>query len=272
MSTVELRDLSVRLGETAVISGVDLEAHPGEWLGIIGPNGAGKSTILNTIVGTVEATSGSVLLSGRPVSAFSRQERARTVALVPQRAVVPAAMPVIDYVLLGRSPHIAYLASESLEDVAAAKQALGALDLLALSHRALAELSGGELQRVVLARALAQGAPIMLLDEPTSALDVGHQQQVLSLVDTMRRTAGLTIISALHDLTLAAQFCDRLLMLSGGRVVSEGRARSVLTEAVIREHYGATVRVLDDGDGGVVVIPVRDSRPDPVRATMGPQP
>lgn len=271
MSTVELCKLRVRLGDTEVISGVNFDVRSGEWLGIIGPNGAGKSTILNTIVGTVEPASGSVLLAGQPAWNLGRQERARAVALVPQRPVVPTGMSIVDYVLLGRSPHVAYLASEGPEDLDAAHQALAALDLLDLSGRTLGEVSGGELQRVVLARALAQGAPILLLDEPTSALDVGHQQQVLSLVDAMRRNGNLTVVSALHDLTLAAQFCDRLLMLSRGRVVAEGGAVSVLTESAIHEHYGATVRVLDDGRGGVVVIPVRNSIQDELHATMGSQ-
>lgn len=177
-------------------------------------------------------------------------------------------MSVADYVLLGRAPHQGYLAIESLDDLRAVEEALRSLELVELARRPLASLSGGELQRAVLARALAQSAPIMLLDEPTSSLDVGHQQQLLTLVDGMRRSCGLTVVSAIHDLTLAAQFCDRLVMLAGGRVVEDGSASHVLTESSIRRHYGARVRVLSDGGQGVVVIPVRDSEQPHERDTM----
>jgi iron complex transport system ATP-binding protein len=134
----------------------------------------------------------------------------------------------------------------------------------------LDSLSGGEQQRAVLARALVQQAPVLLLDEPTTALDVGHQQQVLELVEELRIEHGLAVISAMHDLTLAGQFADRLLLLSGGRVVATGGAADVLTEATVSEHWGARVRVLRDEDGGVIVLPVRDrtgSRADRGRAT-----
>jgi len=265
---LEVRDLRVRFGETEVVAGVDLTVAPGEWLGVIGPNGAGKSTILNAIVGSVQPAAGTIRVSGELVHTLSRQDRARRIAGVPQRPVIPAGMHVFDYVVLGRSPHIPYLGSESSDDLKVVQQVLASLDLLELSTRTLDGLSGGELQRVVLARAIAQGSPLLLLDEPTSALDVGHQQQVLSLVDTMRRSGELTVVSALHDLTLAAQFCDRLLMVAGGAVVSEGHAVAVLTESTIREHYGASVKVLDDGEGGVFVIPVRDSLQESLPATM----
>jgi iron complex transport system ATP-binding protein len=187
-------------------------------------------------------------------------------------------MRVVDYVLLGRTPHLGYLATESPTDLQAVEEAIVMLDLVRLSGRVMGGLSGGELQRVVLARALAQAAPLLLLDEPTAALDVGAAQQVLDLVDEIRRRQRLTVVAAVHDLTLAAQFCDRLVMISGGSIVAEGAARTVLTESVIRQHYGASVRVLEDGAGGVVVIPVNprtrrgDSRQHTGGATMSDVP
>ncbi|MDX1448920.1 MAG: ABC transporter ATP-binding protein, partial [Acidimicrobiia bacterium] len=206
---------------------------------------------------------GRITVDGHDVAAMGRDERARRIALVPQRPSSPAGMTVDDYVLLGRTPHIRFLAGESRRDLEAAHTALGSLEAESLVGRELSTLSGGEFQRVVLARALAQGAPLLLLDEPTSALDVGHSQRVLAMVDAMRRSCGLTVVAAVHDLTLAAQFCDRLVMLAGGEVVSEGAPVTVLTESAIAAHYGATVRVLDDGDGRVVVIPGRSHDPEP---------
>lgn len=171
-------------------------------------------------------------------------------------------MTVADYVLLGRTPHLGMFAGETRRDIEAGRTALASLDTEELAPRDITSLSGGEFQRVVLARSLAQGSPLLLLDEPTSALDVGHAQRVMGLVDDMRRSCGLTVVAAIHDLTIAAQFCDRLIMMSGGRVVSEGAPVTVLTPSAIRTHYGATVRVLDDGDGRVVVIPSRSEADD----------
>jgi iron complex transport system ATP-binding protein len=250
--------LSVSLAGRGILHGIDLAIEAGAWVGIVGPNGAGKTTLLRALAGTI-AYSGVVEIGGHPAEALGVRRRAREVALVPQRPEIPHGMSVSDYVLLGRAPHQGYLAIESTNDLREVESALASLELGDVAGRSLESLSGGECQRVVLARALAQAAPIMLLDEPTSSLDVGHQQQLLTLVDGMRRSCGLTVVSAIHDLTLAAQFCDRLVMLAGGRVVEDGSASHVLTESSIRRHYGARVRVLSDGDHGVVVIPVRDS-------------
>lgn len=266
MTAIRVDRAGVVLGGRQIIAGVDLEVRSGAWLGLIGPNGAGKTTLLRAIIQAVP-TSGSIALDGRPVDTMSRRELARMVATVPQRPVLPSGMTVVDYVLLGRAPHVPYWGTEASGDLAAASDAMRALDLDSLAGRPLGQLSGGEQQRVLLARALAQDAPVLLLDEPIASLDVGHQQLVLELVESLRRSRGLTVVSALHDLTLAAQFCDRLALLAGGRLVAEGLGAEVLTEASIREHYGADVRVLEDGDS-VVVIPLRDSRRHADRGTM----
>ncbi len=266
MTDIVVRKAGVVLGGRQIIDGVDLEVRSGDWLGLIGPNGAGKTTLLRAIVQAVPVTGG-IALGGVPLAAMSRRELARTVATVPQRPVLPSGMTVVEYVLLGRAPHIPYWGTESTADLAAAADAMRALDLDTLGGRPLGQLSGGEQQRVLLARALAQDAPVLLLDEPIASLDVGHQQLVLELVESLRRSRGLTVISALHDLTLAAQFCDRLALLARGRLVAEGVGVEVLSEATIREHYGADVRVLEDGDS-VVVIPLRDSRRNADRGTM----
>ncbi|MGI8329099.1 ABC transporter ATP-binding protein [Actinomadura scrupuli] len=246
--TVRVRDLDVTRGGRQVLSGVSLDVPSGSWLAVIGPNGAGKSTLLQAVAGLLPR-SGEVLLGDAPADALRARRRARLVAYAPQNPVLPEDMTVFDYVLLGRSPYIPYLGRESVQDRTISTEVLERLDLTALAARALGHLSGGERQRVVLARALAQRTPVLLLDEPTTALDLGHQQQVLELLDRLRLADGLTVVTTLHDLSLAGQYADRLLLLSGGRVAAHGPAASVLTEEMVAEHFGAHVRVTPGPDG-----------------------
>jgi iron complex transport system ATP-binding protein len=251
--------VTVDLGGARILDEVDVEVAAGAWLAIVGPNGAGKSTLLRVIAGTLSPRSGTVTLGDRDAATLHRRERARQIALVPQAPIVPPGMAVADYVLLGRTPHLHPLAAEGPADLAAARDAMDRLDLLDLAGRELGSLSGGERQRAFLARALAQEAPVLLLDEPTTALDVGHQQQVLELVDDLRRHDDLTVVTTLHDLTSAGQYADRLVLLDRGRVVVDGGAPTVLTEEHLSRFYGASVRVIDDG-GRPVVVPVRPTR------------
>jgi len=253
---IRLDRVSVSLGGAEVLSELSAFVEDGEWVALIGPNGAGKSTALRAVAGLV-AYRGRIEVMGNETSSLGRRGLARRVALVPQVPVMPDDMTVREYVLLGRTPHVAYLGRERRSDRDSAGRALDRLDLGALTDRRLDSLSGGERQRATLARALAQEAPVLLLDEPTSALDVGRQQQALELVDTLRHGAGLTVITAMHDLTLAAQYADRLLLLDGGRLVAGGPPRTVLTRPLIAEHYGADVRVVDEEESGLVVVPVR---------------
>ena len=256
MTVIELRDVTVGYEDAPVLQGIDLDVAAGEWVALIGPNGAGKSTLLKACVGMVRPA-GSLRVDGDQPERLRPRELARRIAFVPQQPTIPGGISVTDYVLLGRTPYIGHFGVESPHDLAVVAGVLERLDLAALAGRRMDQLSGGELQRTVLARALAQEAPLLLLDEPTSALDVGHQQQVLELVEELRHERGLTVLSAMHDLTLAGQFADRLLLLAGGRIAAAGPARAVLTEDTIRRHYDATVRVLVDEDGAVVVIPTR---------------
>jgi iron complex transport system ATP-binding protein len=256
VTAVELRGVSVDLDRRPVLRHLDLTVPGGARLGLIGPNGSGKTTLLRAIAGLVPHR-GQVRIGDASPGRLGRRELARRIALVPQSPAVPAGMTVTDYVLLGRTPYIPYLGIETRRDLAIVADVLDHLDLGAFAGRALDSLSGGERQRAVLARALAQQAPVLLLDEPTTGLDVGHQQQVMELVDTLRRDLELTVVSAMHDLTLAGQFADQLVLLDGGRVAAAGPARTVMTEEVIARHYHASVRVLDDPGGGLVVVPVR---------------
>ena len=250
--------VAVSLGNHAVLSGIDLQVQRGEWLSVVGPNGAGKSTLLRFIAGLVQGA-GTLHLDGRPAGSLPRRQRAQLVALVPQSPVIPEGARVVDYVLLGRTPHIRALGVEGPHDLAAVHDALAHLDLLDLAQRVITTLSGGERQRVLIARALAQGSPILLLDEPTTALDVGHQQQVLDLVDRLRHDHGLTVVSTMHDLTLAGHYAERLVLLDRGRVVVDGPAAEVLTADNLARYYGAHVRIIHEG-GRPAVLPVRERR------------
>lgn len=254
MTALSVRELSVELGGSRILDGVSGSVEAGEWVTVIGPNGAGKSTLLRAVAGLVPRL-GAVEFDGE--AGLGRRQVARRVALVPQSPSLPPQMTVAEYVLLGRTPHLGYLAREGSHDCDIADAALVRLDLVDLAGRRLGTLSGGERQRAVLARALAQQAPILLLDEPTNALDVGRGQQALELVDALRREAGLTVLAAMHDLTLAGQYADRLLLLDGGRIAAAGGVTDVLTDELIARHYGATVRVLRDESGALVVVPVR---------------
>jgi iron complex transport system ATP-binding protein len=260
MSSLALDSVSVTLDGARILNGVSTSLAEGEWVALIGPNGAGKSTLLRAVAG-IAPHAGSIQIGGESAALLGRRDLARRLALVPQAPVLPAEMTVNEYVLLGRTPYVGYFGSEGRSDFEAADRALVRLDLVGLARRRLGSLSGGERQRAVLARAFAQEAALLLLDEPTSALDIGRQQQALELVDALRREEGLTVLSAMHDLTLAGEYADRLLLMDGGRLVASGNAHEVLTEALISEHYGARVKVVADESLGVAVIPARLAAP-----------
>lgn len=261
MTSINATSVRVSFDDAEVLKGASLFVESGAWIGLIGPNGAGKSTLLRAIAGLLPH-SGEIRLDGGTVATMPRRVVARLVSFVPQTPSIPRSMSVADYALMGRTPYISYLGTESQADIEVVHNVLERLELVELADRLLGTLSGGELQRAVLARALSQEAPILLLDEPTSALDVGHMQQVLELVDSLRRERELTVVSAMHDLTLAGQFAESLVLLHEGRTVASGSAREVLTEEIITRHYGASVRVVDDPAGGVVVVPTRTARVD----------
>ena len=253
--TVVVRGVSVEHGGRTVLHPIDLDVAAGSWLGIVGPNGSGKTTLLRAVAAAVPHA-GTVTLGGQGTAGLAPRERARLVAVAPQQPTMPVGTSVSDYVLLGRTAHIPFLGRESAHDLAVLGEVLALLDLTDLAGREVATLSGGERQRAVIARALAQEAPLLLLDEPTTALDIGHQQQVLSLVDGLRHDRGLTVVSAMHDLTLAAQHADRFVLLHEGRVAAQGTAREVFTTALLERVFDATVSVIDD-NCDLVIVPRR---------------
>jgi iron complex transport system ATP-binding protein len=256
LKPVVLEGASVVLDGARVVTDLSVDVDAGDWVGLIGPNGAGKTTALRAVAGLVEY-GGRVRVFGEEVASLSRRDVARRIALVPQIPVIPLDMTVLEYVLLGRTPHLGYLSSPGRADIVASRSALGRLDAAHLVDRRLGSLSGGERQRAVLARAIAQEARLVLLDEPTTALDVGAQQQVLELVAGLRASGNLTVLSAMHDLTVAGQYADRLVLLDGGREVASGPPAEVLTEELIARHYGAHVHVVSDPEAGIAVVPLR---------------
>jgi len=252
---VEVIGLSAAYGRTQVLHDVRLTIEPGGWLAVIGPNGSGKSTLLRSVLG-FQAHDGLVRIDGIATRDMPRRERARQMAYSPQRPVLPEAVSTRDYVALGRTPHRALLAPPRSVDRQVVEDVMERLGLDGMADRLLRTLSGGEQQRAVLARALAQQPRVLLLDEPTAALDLGHAQQVLDLVDRLRRQDRLTVVSSLHDLTLAGQYADRLALLSGGRVAVEGSPAQVLTATALQTHYGARAEIVASASGPVV-LPVR---------------
>lgn len=252
-------DVTVRYDDAVAVNRASLAIEPGTWLGIIGPNGAGKSTLLRAAA-HLQRHSGIIAWRGESLSELSHREAARLVAYVPQQPELPAGMSALSYVLLGRTAHIPYFGVESAADLARCGDLLDRLGVGDLGARDMSTLSGGEVQRVVLARALAQQAPLLLLDEPTSALDIGNRVAALDLVDDLRLELGLTVVAVMHDLTLAAQFSDRLALIDHGRVEHIGTPAEVLREESLQRSFGGHVRVVLGDDGLPVVIPMRASR------------
>ncbi|MGW0036499.1 ABC transporter ATP-binding protein [Gordonia sp. NPDC003376] len=252
---VRCRGLSVVRGTVPVLHEIDLEIAQGTWVSLVGPNGSGKTTLLHALAGLVAAT-GEIEVAGVAPGRSRRRAVARSVALMPQRPVVPEGITVRALIALGRTPHIARFGDETRHDREVIDDIIARLDLEELATRPATALSGGELQRVVLARALTQQPRVLLLDEPTSALDIGHQQQVLDLVDSLRTERELTVLAAMHDLTSAAHYGERLVLLQRGRIVADGAPSEVLTEERIDAVYGARVEILHRTDGPAV-LPLR---------------
>lgn len=251
-----LSDVTVRYGGEPVVDRVSLSVADGQWLCLIGPNGAGKSSALRAVASLVEY-SGLVAVDSVQTRQLSARERAKLVAYVPQQPEMPGGMTVLEYTLLGRTPHIGYFGVESAADRHHCMTLLDRLGVGHLAGRMLPTLSGGEAQRAVLARALAQQAPLLLLDEPTSALDLGNRVEALELVDELRREFGLSVLSVMHDLTLAGQFADRLALLAQGRIDAVGGPAEVLTPEILARTFGPGVRVVKGDDGLPIVIPLR---------------
>jgi iron complex transport system ATP-binding protein len=256
-------DLDFSYHGRRVLRGVSLEVGSGQMVGLVGPNGAGKSTLVRLVSRVLEPARGRILLDGRELRTFSRGELARRVAVVPQAPLLPPAYPAIELVLLGRTPHLRLLQREGERDRRIALEAMSATGTAALASRRISELSGGERQRVVIARALAQEPQLLLLDEPTTHLDLGHQVGVLELVRELNARRGLSVLAVFHDLTLAAQFCGRIVLLAEGEVRGCGTPEEVLQSRGLSEAYGIPVEVVPHPTTGLPIVVPRLNRGAP---------
>jgi len=242
------------------LRGVSLAVAPGEVLGLVGPNGSGKTTLIRAVMGAIKPVAGEVRVLGADVAALSQRERALRAAVVPQEPQLPGAFTALEIVLMGRTPHLRLLQSEGAADLAAVELAMRATKTWDFADRPIGELSGGERQRVVVARALAQETPLLLLDEPTAHLDLGHQAAVLELVRHTCREGRRGVLAVVHDLTMAARYCDRLALLAAGAVAACGPPEDVLHAGILSRIYGAPVDVFPHPRTGRPV--VAPSAPD----------
>ena len=240
---IEIKNLNVSYGPRPILKNISLNVKDGEIMAILGPNGSGKSTLIRALSGVVPA-SGSLVLAGHALSGLDPASRARLVAVVPQTATLPPAFTVLETVLLGRTPYLNFLGKISARDEEIARSALVKVDALAFAARRVGELSGGEQQRVLLARALAQATPVLLLDEPTTHLDLQHQIGLLELIHRLARQENLTVLIALHDLNLAARYADRVALIVEGEIQAQGTPAEVLRAELISSAYQWPVQVI----------------------------
>jgi iron complex transport system ATP-binding protein len=255
-AAVEAFGLYFRYGQQPVMEDVSLTLRQGEMLGVIGPNGSGKSTLLRLLSGVLRPEAGAICVHGRPLAEYSPQARARAIAVVPQETAVEFPFSVMEVVLMGRSPHLGGFAFEGDRDLEVARTAMARTGVLEFAGRSIHELSGGERQRVIVARALAQEAPILLLDEPGAFLDIRHEVEIYDLLQDLQRE-GKSILTVLHDLNLAALYCDRVALLKAGRLVRLGPPSEVITYATVRDVYETEVYVdVNDITGAVNVLPL----------------
>jgi iron complex transport system ATP-binding protein len=250
---VQVRNVGVTFGQHTVLAHIDVDIPAGTIFGIVGPNGAGKTTLLRAMAGTLSTGDGAVLILGRPLADLPVRERAKLVAVVPQVAEAPASLRVRDLTMLGRHPHIGFLARESARDHAVVERALLESGCESFADRPLGSLSGGERRRAFIARALAQEPRLLLLDEPTANLDPGAGVELLDLLHRLAK-GGVTVVMVAHDLTLAAAYCDRIALLADGRLLHEGVPSEVLTTEQVQAAYGRRVEMIADPRTGALLL------------------
>ncbi len=242
----QLKGINYSYGTTPALQDFSLSLRKGAFYGIVGPNGCGKTTFLDLLVGSKDTDTGVLVFKGRPVSSYSKRELAQEVALVPQNFSIGFDYSVEEVVLMGRHPHINRFASPSAKDWQHVYEAMDAIGIHRFADRSIMELSGGEKQRVVVARALAQDTPVLLLDEASSNLDIRHSLQIFNTARALVETKGRTVIAVIHNLNFAAAYCDEIIFMKEGRVCDEGAAEAVMNEKVIDEVFGIKSEVRYD--------------------------
>lgn len=247
---LELKNINVELEKLHIIKNVSLDVSNGDFVGIIGPNGSGKSTLLRTIYRITKPSSGNIFLDNKDFNDIKLSESAKKLGVVGQFNNINFDFSVLEMVMMGRTPHKSLLGSDKPEDYEIAIEALKKVGLESYVNRSFSTLSGGEKQRVVLARALAQQPQLLILDEPTNHLDIKYQLQILTIVKSL----GIGVLAALHDLSLAAMYCDKLYILKAGEVVTSGKPRDILTPKLIRDIYEIECDITENPDTGYLAI------------------
>ncbi|QZA87944.1 heme ABC transporter ATP-binding protein [Salinarchaeum sp. IM2453] len=250
---INIKNINITLGSTEILSDVSLTVEAGSFVGLIGPNGAGKTTLLRTLNGYLEPDGGRIRVDDADVSTLSSEEIGRRVATVPQKTTFAFDFSVEEIVAMGRMPHQNRLSPTTKEDKMAVQRALDKTRTAQFAERNVRELSGGERQRVLLAQALAQSTPVLLLDEPTANLDVNHQVQTLSLVRELA-DSGKTVIAAIHDLELAARFCDDIALLADGTIAAHGSPKEVYTTKQLEETFGVQTAIGTNPETGTPTV------------------
>lgn len=258
-----LQQVALGYGRLNILRDVTFAVNEGEMVGIIGPNGSGKSTLLKGICRVIAPHEGRILFEGRDIGSLSRTEIARRIAVVPQTPHLPETFTAFEIVLMGRTPHLGRFRFEGYRDFDIAWKAMAITRTQPLAERTVDKLSGGQKQLLTIARAIAQEPRLMLLDEPTAHLDINYQMEILDFVRGLCREGTLTALAVLHDLNLAAQYCDRLVLLGNGGVRAVGSPREVLTKENITQIYGARVHISPHPLNGLPTVLIS---PDPVRA------
>ena len=247
---ISAKDIHLSYGEKEILKGVDIHSENGEFVGLIGPNGSGKSTLLKCIYRILKPNAGQVFLDEEELRDMSIKESARKMGVVAQHNYYNFEFTVREVVMMGRAPHKKALERDNAKDYEIVEEALKTVGMEGFAQRSFSTLSGGEQQRVILARALAQQTPCLILDEPTNHLDITHQLQLMRIVKNL----SATVISAIHDLNIAAMFCDRIYALKEGRIIAQGTPREVLTEDFIRQVYQVDAEIAKDSSGQMHIL------------------
>ena len=256
---LDIKNISLNFRDKSILSDVSFSVSAGDFFVVIGPNGAGKTSLLKVLAGLQKAQKGMVTIKDKNILNYRRRNLSQIMAIVPQHIEVGFPFTVADTVIMGRSPHLGILGMEGENDFQIAEEAMKFTDVSHLTDRKLFQLSGGELQRVIIARAICQQPEIILLDEPTTALDPAHQLKIMDLMEKFRREHGTTIIMVSHDLNLASMYGDRVLLLKSGRVVKTGDPKSVLNKELLEDSYGCRIQIDESPLGGVArVTPIPD--------------